>query len=262
MYIAMGGERAEQPPAPRARPARPAGRRSSSARSRRSTSRRRPSSSRTASGSPTTSSSSRPARGSCPRRSSTSTPRRTTSTRAEAALELRQALDAFSGGRIVDRRSPACPTSARRRRSRSPFLIEAELRERGLREQERAPLLLADRARVHDRERVRDGDADPRGEGDRAPHVLQRRGDRRRAPGRPEPRGRGAPVRPAHPRAAAQGPAVPDRLRASRRRPAAGCRPTARPSRSAAGRTSSPSATRPTCRSRRRARPPTSRRRS
>ena len=42
------------------------------------------------------------------------------------------------------------------------FLIEAELRERGLREQERAALLLADRARVHDRERLGDGDPDPR----------------------------------------------------------------------------------------------------
>ena len=45
-------------------------------------------------------------------------------------------------------------------------------------------LLLADRARVHDRERVRHGDADPRGEGHRAAHVLQRRGDRPRPQGR------------------------------------------------------------------------------
>ena len=34
------------------------------------------------------------------------------------------------------------------------FLIEAELRERGLREQSELALLLADRARVHDRERL------------------------------------------------------------------------------------------------------------
>ena len=78
--------------------------------------------------------------------------------------------------------------------------------------QERARLLLAHRSRLHDRERLRDGDADPRAEGHRAAHLLQRRGDRPRAQGRPEPRGRGAAVRPAHPRAAAQGPAVPDRL--------------------------------------------------
>ena len=80
-------------------------------------------------------------------------------------------------------------------------------------------LLLADRPRVHDRERVRHGDADPRGEGHRAAYLLQRRGHRSRAQGRPQPRGRGARLRPAHPRPAAQGPAVPDGLRA---RPGAG----------------------------------------
>ena len=79
---------------------------------------------------------------------------------------------------------------------------------------ERGPFLLADRSCVHDRERVRDGHPDLRAEGRRGPHVLQRRGHRRRAACHPEPRRRGAAVRPPDPRPAAQGPAVPDRLRA------------------------------------------------
>ena len=75
-----------------------------------------------------------------------------------------------------------------------------------------------------------------------------------------EPRGRGAPVRPAHPRPAAQGPAVPHRLRA---RPRAGRLAADRPRDTPGGRprrTSSRSATRPTCRCRRQVRRPISRR--
>ena len=179
---------------------------------------------------------------------------------AEAAGRLRAALDAPSPAGRSSSASPACPTSARRRRSRSRSSSRPSSASAGCARQDRAPLLLADRARVHDRERVRDGHADPRAEGHRAPHVLQRRDDRSRAQGRPEPRGRGAALRPAHPRAAAQGPAVPHGLRLWRPPPAAGCRRIARPSRWAAGRMSTPSATPPTCRCRRRARRPISRR--
>ena len=98
---------------------------------------------------------------------------------AEAALELRKALDAFKGGRIVvaiagmPYKCPPAPLEV-------SFLIESELRDRGLRDEERGPFLLANRSCVHDRERVGDGDPDLRAEGHRAPHVLQRRRDRSR----------------------------------------------------------------------------------
>ena len=80
----------------------------------------------------TTSSSSPPGRGSCRRRSSTSARRPTTSTRRGIA-RLRAALDAFTGGRIVigiagiPYKCPPAPLEV-------AFLIEAELRDRGLRD--------------------------------------------------------------------------------------------------------------------------------
>ena len=79
---------------------------------------------------------------------------------AEAALALRHALDRFDGGRIVigiagmPYKCPPAPLEV-------AFLIEAELRERHLAGAERAALLLAHRARVHHRERQRNGNADP-----------------------------------------------------------------------------------------------------
>ena len=104
---------------------------------------------------------------------------------AEAAARAAHGARRASRAAGSSSASPACPTSARRRRSRSPFLIESELRERGLRETSEihfcSPI-----GRAFTIESVsRHGDADPRGEGDRAAHVLQRRGDRPRAQGRP-----------------------------------------------------------------------------
>ena len=93
------------------------------------------------------------------------------------------------------------------------FLIEAELRERGLRDKTEHDLPLADQPRVHHRERLRDGHPDLRGEGDQ-PRAARGRGrDRRRAQGGHHRRVRGAPVRPADLRAAAQGRPGGHRLR-------------------------------------------------
>ena len=181
MYIAMGGERAEQPPAPGARPARSRESTSSSAtvvQVDEPTPHRPPG--RRPAPCATTSSCSRPARASCPRRSSTSTPRPTTSTRAEAALELRQALDAFTGGRIVigiagmPYKCPPAPLEV-------AFLIEAELRERGLREKSEVHFC-SPIGRAFTIESVSEM-ATPilEAEGHRAPHVLQRRDDRSRS---------------------------------------------------------------------------------
>ncbi len=142
------------------------------------------------------------------------------------------------------------------------FLIEAELRERGLRETQRGPLLLAHRPRLHHRVGQRDGHRRAREEGHRAAHLLQRRGHRSGAQGRPQPRGRGARLRPARAGASAQGGPGASSTAASRRRPAAGCRPIPRPSTWAVASTSGPSATPPTCRSARPAPRRTSRRRS
>ena len=110
---------------------------------------------------------------------------------AEAALELRHALDAFKGGRIVigiagmPYKCPPAPLEV-------AFLIESELRERGLREKSElhycTPI-----GRAFTIESVSEM-ATPilEREGDRAPHLLQRRGDRSGPQGRAEPRGRGA----------------------------------------------------------------------
>ena len=176
--------------------ARSAGRRSWWARSIRVDERDARSASPMASGSPTTTWSSRPARGSCPRTIEHFAAEAEHFYTAEAALELRQALDAFTGGRIVigiagmPYKCPPAPLEV-------AFLIEAELRERGLREQTElhfcSPIGRAFTIEIGQR----DGHADPRAKGHRAPHVLQRRGDRSRAQGGPEPRGRGARLRPA-----------------------------------------------------------------
>ena len=132
---------------------------------------------------------------------------------AEAALELRHALDAFAGGRIVigiagmPYKCPPAPLEV-------AFLIEAELRERGLRDQsevdycspigraftiesvsEMATPILAEKGiELHTFFNVEAIDAERK--------VVQ------------SLEGEELPVRPAHPRAAAQGPAVPHRLRA------------------------------------------------
>ena len=179
---------------------------------------------------------------------------------AEAALELRHALDAFAGGRIVvgiagmPYKCPPAPLEV-------AFLIESELRERGLREQSEVhfcspigraftiesvsematPIFEAKGIEVHTFFNVEAIDPERKVvqslEGEELPYDL-------------------LILVPPH-----KGQQfLMDS--ASRRRRAAGCRPTARPSRSAAGRTSSRSAMRPTCRCRRPARPPTSRRRS
>ena len=110
-----------------------------------------------------------------------------------AAQRLRKALDAFSGGKVVvgiasmPYKCPPAPLEV-------TFLIEAELRERGLRAGQRDPLLLAHRPRLHHRVGQRDGRRRARQEGHRAAHLLQRRGHRSGAQGRPQPRGRGAAV--------------------------------------------------------------------
>ena len=121
--------------------------------------------------------SSPPARASCPRRSSTSTPRPITSTPPRRRPRLRAALDAFRGAGSSSA-SPGCPTSARRRRSRSPSSSRRSS----------ASAASATSADIHFCSPIgraftiesvsRHGHADPRGEGDRAAHVLQRRGDR------------------------------------------------------------------------------------
>ena len=152
------------------------------------------------------------ARGSSPRRSSTSTRRPSTSTRPRPPLACatRSTRSRAAGSSSA---SPACPTSARRRRSRSPSSSSPSCASAACAS---APTIdfCSPIGRAFTIESVSEM-ATPilAAEGHRAAHVLQRRGDRPRAQGRPEPRGRGAPVRPAHPRAAAQGPAVPDGLR-------------------------------------------------
>ncbi len=96
---------------------------------------------------------------------------------AEAALELRQALDTFTGGRIVigiagmPYKCPPAPLEV-------AFLIEAELRQRGLRETSElhfcSPI-----GRAFTIESVSDmATPDPRAQGHRAAHLLQRRGHR------------------------------------------------------------------------------------
>ena len=102
---------------------------------------------------------------------------------AEAAAELRAALDAFEGGRIVigiagmPYKCPPAPLEV-------AFLIEAELRERDLRERSTIDFC-SPIGRAFTIETVSEmATPDPRAEGDRAPHVLQRRGDRSRAQGR------------------------------------------------------------------------------
>ena len=79
--------------------------------------------------------------------------------------------------------------------------------------------LLADRAGLHHRVRLRDGHAHPGEAGHRTAHFLQRRNDRSAEEGGPEPRGRGAGVRLADPRAA-----PPWRKAGRRQRPCARCR--------------------------------------
>ena len=156
---------------------------------------------------------------------------------AEAALELRQALDAFTGGRIVigiagmPYKCPPAPLEV-------AFLIEAELRERGLREKSElhfcSPI-----GRAFTIESVSEM-ATPilEREGHRAAHVLQRRDDRRRS-ARSSRASRARSCRTTCSSScrrtrASSSSSTPG----SRRRRAAGCRPTGRRSRSAAGRTS------------------------
>ena len=131
---------------------------------------------------------------------------------AQAAQELRQALDAFTGGKIVvaiagmPYKCPPAPLEV-------SFLMEAELRQRGLR----------DKSEIHF--------CSPIGRAftiesvsEMATPVLEQKGielhtffnvetidPRAQAP--TQPRRRRAPVRPPHPRAAAPRRAVPDGLR-------------------------------------------------
>ena len=164
---------------------------------------------------------------------------------AEAAARLRVALDRFDGGRIVigiagmPYKCPPAPLEV-------AFLIEAELRQRGLRDRttidycspigraftiesvsEMATPILAEKGiEVHTFFNVEAIDPERK--------VVQ------------SLEGEELPVRPAHPRAAAQGPAVPD-----------GLRPGARPGRLAADRPGHPPGWRPAqrLRPRRRHRP-------
>jgi hypothetical protein len=148
---------------------------------------------------------------------------------AEAALKLRHALDAFEGGKIVVGIAGMpykCPPAPARGRlpDRDRAAQAASARQDG------DALLLADRPRVHDRIGERDGHADPGEAGHRAPHLLQRRDHRSGQEARSEPRRRGVAVRPADPRAAAPRREARDRTAASRRA-RAGCRRIARRSR-------------------------------
>ena len=258
MYIAMGGERAEQPPAPGARPARRAGR----ARRRRGRAGRR---------------------GDADRRA------------ADGERLAYDHLVLATGSRIVpeeiehfdDRGPPLLHRRGRRRASRRARRVHRRPdRHRHRRHALQVPAGAAGGRVPHRGRAARARPARPselhfcspigraftiESVSEMATPILAQKGIELHTffnvetidPERKvvaEPRGRGAAVRPADPRPAAQGPAVPHRLRprAGARRLAA--RPTARPSRSAVGRTSSRSATRPTCRCRRPARPPTSRR--
>ncbi len=112
-------------------------------------------------------------------------------------LHRRGRRQAADGARRLQRRQDrhrhrrdALQVPAGAARGRLPHRGRAP-RARSARE-ERDALLLADRPGVHDRVGQRDGHPDPRGEGDRAPHLLQRRGDRSGAEAGPQPRGRGA----------------------------------------------------------------------
>ena len=137
----------------------------------------------TASASATTSSCWPPARGSCPRRSSTSTPRRTTSTPPRRRSSSARRSTRSPAARIVigiagmPYKCPPAPLEV-------AFLIEAELRERGLREKSEihfcSPI-----GRAFTIETCREM-ATPmlEREGHRAAHVLQRRDDRPGAQGR------------------------------------------------------------------------------
>ena len=215
MYIAMGGERAEQPPAAGAR--RCSTRGSTLVVGEVDADRRADAQTvdarRTACRSATTSSSWRPARGSCPRRSSTSTPRPTTSTRPRRPLELR--ARARRVRRRPDRhrhRRDALQVPAGAARGRVPDRGGAA-RARPARH-ERDRLLLADRPRVHDRERV--ARWRPRSSSEKGIELhtffnVEAIDAERKVVQSLE--GEELPLRPAHPRAAAQGPAVPDRLR-------------------------------------------------
>ena len=94
-----------------------------------------------------------------------------------AAAKLRKALDAFQGGRIVigiagiPYKCPPAPLEV-------AFLIESELRARGLREKSEHHVPVTDQPRVHHRERVRDGDPDLRAEGDPPRAARGHRPDR------------------------------------------------------------------------------------
>ena len=173
---------------------------------------------------------------------------------AEAATRLRSGLDAFAGGHRHRHRGDAVQVPAGAARGGLPDRGRAA--RAGPARQERAAFLLAHRARVHDRERVRDGDADARAQGHRA-HLLQRRGDPERKVVQ-SLEGEELPydlliLVPPH-----KGQQFLIDL-VWRRPLAAGSRPIARRSRSAAAPMSSPSAMRPTCRCRRPARRPISR---
>ena len=131
---------------------------------------------------------------------------------AEAALELREALDAFKGGRIVigiagmPYKCPPAPLEV-------AFLIEAELRQRGLRD--RIARSISARRSAAPSRSSRSARWRRRSSSRRASSCTRSSTSRRsiRAQGRPEPRGRGAALRPADPGAAAPRRPVPDRLR-------------------------------------------------
>ena len=165
----------------------------------------------------------------------------------EAAQRLRKALDAFSGGKVVvgiasmPYKCPPAPLEV-------AFLIEAELRERGLRDQSELHYCSPIGAGLHHRVGQRDGDSGAREEGHRAAHVLQRGGHRPRAQDRPAAsRARSWPTTCSSSCRRTRAPRCSSTA-AWRRRRAAGCRPTRRRSTSRAARTSGPSATPPTCR--------------
>ena len=105
---------------------------------------------------------------------------------AEASLRLRKALDAFTGGRIVigiagiPYKCPPAPLEV-------AFLIESELRARGLRDETDDDLPVADQPCLHDRERLGHGDADPGGEGHPPRAARRHRADRRRSERWPSP---------------------------------------------------------------------------
>ena len=123
--------------------------------------------------------------------------------------------------------SPRCPTSARRRRSRSPSSSRPSCASAA--SATRARSTSARRSGARSPSRASRDMATPilEREGHRAAHVLQRRGHRPGAQGRPEPRGRGAAVRPARSSCRRTRASSSSSTPASRRRRAAGCRPIA-----------------------------------